>query len=221
MGYELVSPLVSKVPVSKDTIVKDIIKQCFINRSQHSYNPEWETIKARVNKACFESIDINIKEDYEKAYQLSIQCLQILHYWYYKSFTLDTREALINVPINLLVSNSTINAQIDIVLLDNKYGAIPIVFSNGLSPNSLYNNIETKGLLWLLYTQLEKYPTKYEYLVINERVVDTNILFAKSDSIDRIGKYIVHIVKSIESQVFYPSVSEACNSCRFSSICTI
>src|SRR5262245_14854195 len=124
LGYHIAA----KIPVhntisSKDRIIiKELIKQAYINRTKNNYNPQWETIKARVNKAYFEKVDVSNKEQFKKVYESSIKCLSILNDWYYKYFLLDDRTGIVNVPLNIDVSKSIVTGVIDIVLIDPKYG---------------------------------------------------------------------------------------------------
>lgn len=202
-------------------IIREIIKQCYINRTQHNYDPQWETIKTRINKFYFENIDVSRKEIFEPVYRESIATMGTLHYWYYKIFNEDVRTGIVNVPVSLPVSNSILTTIIDVVLLDKQYGPVPIVFDNDkIIPNQLSTNIKFKSLFFMLSKELQVPVTVCEYGIITEQTVKYQKVFNKS-AIDTIEKYVNFIVRGIENKIFYPSVNEQCNHCSFQQICVL
>lgn len=203
------------------TIIKQIIKQCYINRTQHNYDPQWETIKTRINKFYFEHTDVTKKEIFEPVYRESIATMATLHYWYYKIFMEDPRHGIVNVPIETEISNSTVNIIIDIVLLDKKYGPVPVLFDdNKYLAFDLSRDITFKSMFFMLSRELQTSSVVAEYAIITENSVKYQKVFNKTP-IDTIEKYVNFIVRGIENKVFYPSVNEQCNHCSFREICVL
>lgn len=201
--------------------VKELIKQSYINRTQHGYSPQWETIKQRVNKLYFSSIDINDKEAFKLASKQSISLLNVMHYWYYKHFSNDTREALVNIPLQVTVNRTILETNLDLAFLDNKYNVIPALFNdNDILPNMLYNNMKFKTLLWMVYKQIEIIPDVSKYIFITDQTVQVHDIFNKT-YMDTIDRYINFIIRGIENKIFYPSVSSHCDSCAFKNKCII
>ena len=223
LGYKLINGdngNSSLSPIRK--IVKEIIKQAYINRAQHSYTPQWETIKARVNKACFEDIDINNKAQFKIIYEQSITILNILSGWYHKIFLSTKHEGITNVPLSVVINRTTISYQADLVLYDSDYGIIPVLFNdNDILPTMLYNNIKYKSILWLLYKELDVISKLSQYIFIGPNSLQVHNIYNKEDSIKRTGRYLEYIVTGIEKQIFYPCISSECNTCLYKDICTI
>lgn len=202
------------------SIIKTVIRQSYINRSQHNYDPQWETIKTRINKLYFENVDVSRKEIFDPIYRQSVATMATMHYWYHKIFLNDMRSGIVNIPMNVDISNSSINFSMDI-LLDNKYEAVPLLFNDyNLVPVELSNDIEFKSLLYLFYKATDLYPKVVEYGIITQDSVKYQKVFSKTP-IDTIEKYVNFIVRGMENKIFYPSVNEQCSSCRFKDICTI
>lgn len=219
-GFELQTPIISKHDPFKENI-KLLIKQCYINRTQHGYNPQWETIKQRVNKICFVDTDINDKEAFKLASKRAIQLLAVMHIWYTKHFSNDSREALVNVPLQVTVNKTIISDTLDIALLDTKYQVVPVIFNDtDILPNMMYNNMKFKTLLWLIYKEINIIPKVSEYIVITDLTVQVHKLFNKTH-MDTIDNYVNFIVRAIENKIFYPSVSEHCSGCNFKDVCII
>lgn len=219
-GFELQVPPITKQDTFKENI-KILIKQCYINRTQHGYNPQWETIKQRINKICFSEIDINNKEAFKLASKRAINLLGVMHVWYTKHFSIDSREALVNVPLQVTVNKTIISETLDIALLDAKYQVVPVIFNDtDILPNMMYNNMKFKTLLWLIYKEINIVPNVSEYLVITNQSIQVHKLFNKTH-MDTIDNYVNFIIRAIENKIFYPSVSEHCNSCSFRDVCVI
>jgi CRISPR/Cas system-associated exonuclease Cas4 (RecB family) len=214
---------VQSVPPTKqeDNIFKTIIKQCYINRSQHGYDPQWETIKTRVNRHYFADVDIKDKEAFSTAYKQSLATITVLHYWYHKTFMSDNRHGIVNIPLGVQVSNSTIVASVDIILLDQKYGPVPLIFSDNYpSLLTLHNDIKFKTLLWLIWKETTYESKKTEFAITTSESIKYTSIYNKS-SMDTIEKYVNFIVRGIENKVYYPSVNTQCNSCEYAKICVI
>ncbi len=202
------------------SVIQTVIKQSYINRSQHNYDPQWETIKTRINKSYFENVDVSKKEVFEPIYRKSVATMQTMHYWYHKIFMEDLRPGIVNVPLTVDISNSVINLTVD-TLLDNKYEVVPLIFNdNNLTPIQLANNIEFKTIMYCIYKAIGVYPKVIEYAIITQDSVKYQKVFNKTP-IDTIEKYVNFIVRGIEHKVFYPSVNEQCENCRFKDICTL
>ncbi len=222
MGYQLISKATANQTLSKDIqVIQDVIKQSYINRTKHGYDPQWETIKARVNKAYFESVDINDKDLFRATYTSSVHTLDLLNRWYYKHFLADKRSGIVSVPLRVQIDKSLVIATADIVLIDEKNGPVPLIFgSNDMPANMLYNSIKFKGLLWLIKQETGMYPKVAEYITINESIQVSKV-FSTERSIDNTKMFVSSIVKNIQQQIFYPSVNEQCHICPFKDICSI
>jgi hypothetical protein len=221
-GYSIGAP---KPQAPEDHFIKSsirtLIKQSYANRSEHGYDPQWDTIKSRVNKLCFKDININDKEAFQFAYKRSYNILRVMHHWYYKLFCNDSVEGLVNVPLNVLVNKTTVNAEIDIALLDSKHKLIPIIFNyNDILPTMLYNNIQFKTLLWMIYKETGVYPKLVYYYVINNESIHKHEVYNKTP-LNVIENYVNFIVRGIENKIFYPSVNTQCDTCSYNKICTI
>ncbi len=205
----------------KVNIIKELIKQCYINRTQHGYNPQWETIKTRINKHCFGPVDIKDKEAFQKAYRESVNLIGILHYWYFKIFAEDNRTCVVNVPLKIQVSNSFVQSSIDLVALDSKYQMIPILFDDSeIDFVKPYNDIIFKVLMWMIWKETGVFIKKVDHAVVTQDSVQYSSVWNKS-SMDTIEKYVTFIVKAIENKVFFPSVGSQCSQCPFEKICSI
>lgn len=201
----------------KNKIIEhELIKQCYVNRSQHGYDPQWDTIKSRVNKYYFDPVDIKDKIAFQNAYQSSIKTIGKMHNWYYKIFIQDSRHGISNVPLSVEVSQSVITAFADLILIDKKYGPVPLLFSTEESIFSLANDIGYKTFLWMIMKETG-YNCKQTELVFETKY---SKLWNHS-SMDTIEKYVNFIVRGIENKVYYPSVSAECNACEFRPICVI
>ncbi len=199
--------------------IKELIKQCYVNRTKSNSDPTWETVKNRINKICFEDADINNKEEFNEAYKLSIRLLTVMHHWYYKQFTKDKLTGFVNLPLSYFYGSFSIEETLDLVFLDNKFGIIPVFFSDiPIAP--LYNNIEYKSLLYMLYLETNVAPEVTDYLIIKEESVIRKRVVNKVEAIKQMGKHINHILTGISNKVFTPAVSEQCDSCEFKSICS-
>jgi hypothetical protein len=220
-GYSIGAP---KQPAEDNFIkssIKTLVKQCYANRSQHGYDPQWDTIKSRVNKLCFVDTDINDKEAFQFAYKRSYNILRVMHHWYYKLFANDSVEGLVNIPLNVLVNKTIVQAQLDIALLDKEHKLIPIIFNdNDILPTMLYNNIQFKTLLWLIYKETGVYPELVYYFNITQESIHKHEVYNKTP-VNVIENYVNFIVRGIENKIFYPSVNSQCSSCRFEKQCTI
>lgn len=205
----------------EERIVKEIIKQSYINRTQHNYDPEWSTIKSRINKYCFEGVDVSQKDIFEPVYRKSIQIMTALHYWYYNMFVNDSRFGIVNVPLSINVANSTINMVADIVLIDQEHGPVPIIFGDTTTKSTTVNrDIKFKTMLLALAKQTQTAVRAAEMVLITPETVKYKKLLNKTP-IDTIEKYVTFIVKGIEHSIFYPSVNEQCNNCSFRNVCVL
>lgn len=210
----------SKLDPNRESI-KDLIKQCYINRTKHGYDPEWNTLKSRINKICFGHININNKIEFDLAYKKSISLLKLFHRWYYKEFKRDTRQGICNVKLSVPISSSIVDVTVDLILLDPKYKVVPIIFDDdSLLPEQLHNNIKIKSTLYLLYKEIGHYPSLFEYYSISPERIDIHHAYNKTQ-LDIIEKHVNFIVRGIEYKAFYTSVSEQCNSCSFQKICNL
>lgn len=219
-GYTLAAETIQPQPDFFRESIKALVKQCYINRSQHGYNPQWDTVKARVNKLCFADVDMSNKEAFQFAHKRSVELLTVLHYWYHKHFSEESREALVNIPLSVTVNRTVIEETLDIAVLDSKYKLIPTIFNDtDILPNMLYNNMKFKSLLWLVYKETGVIPEVTNYLVITQQGIHPHKVFNKTH-MDVIDKYVNFIIRAIENSVFYPSVSSQCDTCEFQKICT-
>ncbi len=203
---------------SNKLVIKNLIKQIYINKTKDGFTTSWETIKARINKICFEPVDINNKEQFNIALKRAESLLSIMHGWYYKYYLNQTvQEGLVNIPLERLVSKTTITHTYDLVVLNLKHKAIPVIFDTITNP---HNNLYLKAMVWLLSKELKEPINKIELWDITSTKVDIVSLYNKTD-IEYIDKCINFITRSIEFKIFYPAVSEQCNSCEWKNVCTI
>lgn len=208
-------------PNPETQIAKTLIKQSYTNRSQHGYDPQWETIKTRINKHYFSSIDVSNKDIFQYTYKKSVAMMGVMHYWYYKVFLNDTRHGVANVPMSVDVSNSTINISIDAILIDNKYGPVPLIFNDdGQEAIELHNDIKFKSMLWMIWKNTGMVPKTVEFATVTTDSVKYQRIWNKTP-MQTIEKYINFIVRGIENKIFYPSVNSQCNHCAFKQICIL
>lgn len=218
-GYSIGAP--KPKDMSTRSIIKDLIKQAYANRSQHGYDPQWETIKSRVDKLVYENVDISNKEAYKLAYKRAMNLLSIMHQWYYKLFSKDDRDGLVNIPLNVLVNKTTITSNIEVAILDKHYQIVPIIFNDqDILPTMLYNNLKFKSLLWLIYKETDIYPKLTYYYQVTDSNISKHEIYNKTP-LSTIENYMNFMVRGIENKIFYPSVSEQCNNCEYNSICSI
>ncbi len=203
-----------------DEIIKNLIKEIYINRAQDGYTTQWETVKSRIDKICFKDINIKDKTAFNDAYNRSKNLLSIMHTWYYKYFSLDKREGLVNLTLDTQVDKLTISHTYDLIILDPNYKTIPIIFAlNNWDYTTLHNNLYIKLITWMLYKNLGYDSKVLEYWIPNSNSIEIRKIFNKT-KMDILEKYINFIVRGIEYDIFYPSVNEQCNTCEYKNICT-
>ena len=199
-------------------LVKDIIKQSYSSYIKNKSYLSWITIKNRIDKICFKSTNIDDSDQFDKAYKQSIKLINGLYKWYY-SYYIKSPPALVNVDLSIPIGNSVINHRLDLLFIKEDR-LVPLIFDDTML-SIPYNRLEYKALLWLIYKETQQFPKVTEFIQIREQSIKSLSMHNSLDIIDKLERYILHIVQGIEKSIFYPSINSQCNECEFKTICTI
>ncbi len=201
---------------STKSVSQIVIESCYRDAAVLEKRTDWKAIRGRIHEVLLQKEpSLTSKEHYRRAVQLMESCRN----WYLQEYRPGTEECLLNIELQEeILPEFKIQGIISSLLLSST-GTITIIeFSNNLD---VISNIEFRTKLYLLHKQNIKvnqalildctsFGIKYSKLNLENITID----FSKIEQVLKLN------MLGIKNNIFFPSQTEKCNTCRYKAICS-
>ena len=201
-------------------IISNVITKAILQVMETSFRADWKKIINWVDKEIFKNVDIYDLDQYNAAKKNSEYILLALGVWYERVYLQWSSEAFVNVPLGVETSGIFIESQAPVINLMNPIVCTYIGDDLYLTKKEYYNDIEIRGLAWLVSEHLKCDEVTIQCLSLGKRGrLETNVVSFDSNSLKKTFIYINNMCRIIKHKYIYPSISEGCISCKYYSKC--
>jgi len=203
-----------------EKIVTDIVCKSVMHATETSFCADWRTIVGWVDKEVFKSSDIYEEEHFQAAKKQSEHALLALAIWYEQIYLQWTSEAFTNVPLGVEKSGIFIQGTAPIIHLKNPILCTYIGSNLFKNKKELFNDIEIRGLAWLISDHLKCDEVNLQALCLGKRggLEITNLTY-DSSSLNRTRQYLDNMCRIIKKKYYYPSIGASCYTCDYYNKC--
>jgi hypothetical protein len=209
-------------------IIATVIKQGFIYRARTSQIALWKKFISWINTEIERTIPENLNQ---ASYKENKDILIRLSHWYNEYYIPKYNDpGLINIPIIKPVGiRFLFKDSIDIVSLDKKirmYDFVEVADESihktwGTHPRDIYNDLSVHARLWGFRSISDLIPDSYTRIVIYPKTIRVLEWKIQKEALERTKKIIEYILDGISKGIYYPSISEQCIKCNYSTECSI
>jgi hypothetical protein len=199
-------------------IVEKVIKRMYDIALGTGFLVDWRNVVTLVDTEVFRDLDTSTNEGLQRGKQQAERILKFLEIFYSTVYCIDRKNTYTDLPVLAYTGRHTIYTEIPIV---STTPSILLVKDVELTSWDLYNDIEIRGMLWLLEKELSC-PGDLKVMIMGPmgRYTEKNIL-TDSRLNARAGEKIASIADDIGRGVNYQSVTEQCYTCSFRKECVI
>lgn len=210
-----------KSETSSTQTILNIFKECYIQIRETSSRPSWREIVGWVDTEVFRNLDVSNEETYEAGRRRSEHLLGWLSKWYNGVLLKESIRGYVNFAISQSIGEHEIYTQAPLIkLLDPPI--VTWISSVVRSEIELYNDIQVRGLLWIVSSNLDSDRVKGQELFMGPQGGYQNTLIdVDRESHTRTKKMISQVIELIIAGIDYPSVTKRCIECPFRRRCKI
>lgn len=198
-----------------------VINKCYVRSSQSGFKASWRLIVGWVDKLVFRRVEVSNREAFDAAKKISEKVLIFLSAWYKKIYIPEHFHTVTDVPLEEELGSHVIFATAPIIKIA-KYPTIVMIDDVAVTMGRLYNNIEVRGLQWMVAKALDCGTVAVEYLYMGKTgVLDNRTMYAKADDHVRTRSSIAQVASLISMKADWPSVTDQCLTCPFAARCKL
>lgn len=211
------------LPVTEqERIISKVVSKAVLRIMETSYRADWRKIVGWVDKETFNSVDVYCKEQYDAAKKNSEHILIALRVWYEHIYQEMNTEAFVDVPLEVETSGVFVQGMASVISLGNPIVCTYINRNPYDTKKEYQNDIEVRGLAWLVSEHLNCDEVTMQCLSLGKRSkMDFNVIHFDACSLRRTATYMGNMCKIIKKKYFYPSISHECISCKYYSKCNL
>lgn len=201
-------------------LIKNVITKAYRISMETEWKVEWKKILGWVDAAIFTNIDITNEEACEAGKKRIEKLLIFLSNWY-KIYIDEQKATYINVPLEGQSNHNTIHGIVPILQI-KEWPTILQISPIARTVTGLYNDIELRGLQWLLSETLDVKDVEVLNLGMQTKGgCEITKMYAGIKDHKRTKETIEQIGSLIELGMNFQSVTELCNSCPFKGRCKL
>lgn len=201
-------------------IIREVITKTYRVTMETQWKVPWKRILGWVDASIFKDVDISKEMAFEEAKKKVERILTFLTKWY-AEYLEEQKATYINIPLEHACGHSLIYGEAPLV----QVGETPtIILIEKIARNvtGLYNDIEIRGLQWMLAAALEVETVEVKCLQVGPGgSMQTIQTYAGEKEHKRTRDAIRQVASLIELGANYQSVTEMCNSCPFKGRCKL
>jgi len=204
----------------QERIVSNVISKGILQVMETSYRADWRKIVSWVDREVFKNCNIYCSEQYSAAKKTSEYILMAIGAWYDQIYLQWSTEAFTNVPLGVETSGIFVEGKAAVINLRNPIVCTQINTNVYATKKEHFNDIETRGLAWLVSEHLKCEEVTMQCLSLGKRgKLDINIVKYDRSSLNKTSRYIDNMCRIIKRKLYYPSITENCTSCKFYEKC--
>lgn len=194
-----------------------VIESCYRDLAVLNKRVDWKTVRSRVQTEF-------LKEDTNKSaqyiYSATVELLTSLKVWYTEQFKDGTEEAVTNLKLSSVINKTRIEADIFCLLVSPERNTL-VEFVQVDTPEEVIKDIGLRTKVWLLGKEGIR-VNKVLAIRPDERSARYWLLNVdNSDAWNYKTEQVLQLMlASINNNVFYPSPTGMCTSCKFKKICS-
>ena len=202
-------------------VTESVIKKCYIQATETGYRTNWRSVVGWVDAEVFRDVNIEKDESFRAAKVLSEHILLSVQKWYDEIYLHESYENFIDMDIYKNVGSDVVTATIPVV-----QAAEPIILTIfqdlGITRLELYNDLEVRGLAWMLASSLDDSGIQVRSISVGPRGGLELVEFpvGKLDH-ERIEDTTKQVLKGIHKGFCYPSRTEQCKHCKYVRRCRL
>lgn len=202
-------------------IAETVIQKCYTISLETKFLADWRQIVGLVDTEVFKDIDVSTSNALKKGKWKAEIILKFLENFYSDIYSEESISGYVSMPLQSKINNHIIETVLPIVKITD-YPTVLIINDIEKNKIELYNDIEIRGMLWLLGKSLHSEVTAAQVLTIGDKggYSRTDII-TTSQYNKRTEDKITQMLNSMFLGTNYPSVTEKCYSCSFKKECII
>lgn len=201
-------------------VTESVIKKCYIQATETGYRTSWRSIVGWVDADVFASVDIDDDENFRAAKALSTHILSSVQKWY-SVYEQENFESYVDLDLYKNVGHDMVVGTGPIIHSTDPV-TVTIFRDLGTSRLELYNDLEVRGLGWLIYCALDGVMVNIRTIMIGPQGgLNTIELNLDKQDHKRIESVIKQVLRGIRAGFSYPSRTEQCRNCKYLRRCML
>ena len=194
-----------------ENLLRRVIQKCYSFLTKNGYFPPWK----RVFNWASDEITAIITSRPDSYYDEYKGLLAQLQYWYYDHFSQEPEAVGIpNVPLKLDLTKGQLSLTADLLIWNPEPTLVQIVQTHRpTSERILFEKPSIYAKLWLLRETLSVKTNRCRIIYTFPQSVRVKDKILTDDQLRRGASSTDLILKGIQSDTFYPSITEQCDNC--------
>lgn len=202
-------------------VIESVIKKCHMQATETGHRTSWRTIIGWVDAEVFVDVNIENDESFRAAKVLSENILLSVQKWYGTLYMSENYQSYIDLDLECEIGNHIVISRIPIIQVAESV-IITVFREVGMSRLELYNDLEIRGLAWLVASHLDYESILIRCLAYGLRgKMEVIEISSNKDDHERIEDTIYQVVSGIYAGFCYPSRTTQCKSCTFIRRCRL
>lgn len=191
-------------------VVTTVIQECYQRTANFQRVVDWRTIRGIATAAALNS-GTNI-------YNKTITVLNSVRDWYLKHYRDMDQEVICSLKLQYSYGDTELTAHVAALLVKNN--KVTLVEFTNLEPSDYLKTVGFRTKLWLL--SREKIAVNKILLIKTGAAESCHVttLAAKKEWVSEGENLSLFYLFGIANNLFPPSPTEACNTCKFKMVCT-
>jgi len=201
-------------------VIESVIKKCYIQATETGYRTSWRSVVGWVDADVFAGVDIDNDENFRAAKALSTHILSSVQKWY-STYMEENFESYADLDLYKNVGDNIVAGTAPIIHSTDPV-TLTIFKDLGITRLELYNDLEVRGLGWLIYCALEGIMVNIRTITVGPQG-GLNIIEVSLDEEDhkRTESVVKQVLRGIRAGLSYPSRTEQCRSCKYLRRCLL
>lgn len=207
----------------EERIIQDVVKGMYLQHTRDRKPISWKQVLLHTERRLVSKMpDLVPRQQYRetKGY------LERLSNWYSDYYLKDyAYPGLTNVPISIRLDNFVVfEDSIDIVVPGDNIKLFDFRKTEEIKSHAsihVHNDLAAQTVAWAFWKAAEVLPKEYVRMVIGPRSLRPVRSFITEGRLKKVEGIIRQILRGMKDGIYYPAVSEQCDSCPHRSYCCI
>jgi len=203
------------------TITNNTVKRCYLQATESGFKVGWRSLLGQVDREIFKDVDLDNKSQYDLTKMSCEHILNFLQKWYHTIYLPEHYAAYTDIILTKQFSSFDVYSKIPIILV-GEYPIITLIDKNEQNTIRLHNNIQMKGMAWLVSDALgcDAVGIRHLFMGPHGKMDITEVKFGKK-KLCNIESTLNKIGSLITLEINYPSITEKCIQCPFKKKCSL